>query len=83
MIRPGNLPLDPAITVAGSVCNLASLLGRTERTIQRTRLRGIDPYQADAIAIRLGFMPWDLWPDWWALPLEGEEQLDFDLAEVS
>lgn len=26
---------------------------------------GLDDYQADRAAIRLGFMPWDIWGDRW------------------
>jgi hypothetical protein len=53
--------------LSGTVPEIAQALGVSDRTIQRMRTTGIDPYLADEIAIRhLGMHPWEIWGDeWW------------------
>jgi hypothetical protein len=62
------LPAAPLLDrLSGTVPEIAQALGVSDRTIQRWRATGIDPYLADQIAIKhLGMHPWEIWGDeWW------------------
>jgi hypothetical protein len=47
--------------------NLAAALGVNRRSLQRYRTgaQQLRPHDADAIAVRLGLHPANLWPEWW------------------
>jgi Homeodomain-like domain len=57
------LPAAPLLDrLSGTVSEIAEALGVTDRTIQRWRATGIDPYLADEIAIKhLGMHPAEIW----------------------
>jgi hypothetical protein len=58
---------------AGSVAIIARRTGTDRQNIYRWNARGIDAYQADAIAVRLGLHPVVIWPDWFTYaPTEAE-----------
>jgi hypothetical protein len=47
------------------------LHGRPSRP---SSLSGLTECQADRYAVKLGLLPWEVWPDWW-LEAPGEEDL--------
>ena len=52
--------------MGGSVAALAALVGVTERTVYRLRVEGLDDHRADLYAVRAGFHPALVWPEWQA-----------------
>ena len=56
----------PLSTITGyNNCQLARRTGFSIRTIQRWTTTGIPLYSADRLAIRLGFHPATIWPNWY------------------
>lgn len=61
---------------------LAMRLGVSARTVRRWlgmsdrwgHRPGLSAVQADRYAVLVGFMPWQVWPDWWE-DVPGEEDL--------
>lgn len=58
-------PVAPLLDLPGvdtrRVCRVLHISGSTYRQIVE---RGMSTWQADRAAIRLGVMPWDVWPEW-------------------
>lgn len=46
-----------------STRDLAELIGASRSSIQRWKRSGIPVWTADRIAVDLGFMPWEIFPD--------------------
>lgn len=43
---------------------MAEVCGLNRKGVQNRILRGIGWSEADELAIRCGFMPWEVWPEW-------------------
>lgn len=54
----------------------ARLFRVTRRTIARWRLHGIDLMVADNVALSVGRMPWELWPEWGGASLELADRIE-------
>lgn len=56
------------VTGADSADALATMLHVHRRQVQRASAEGITGTKADRWAVQLGYLPWELWPDWceWA-----------------
>lgn len=48
----------------GSLPELADRLGVERRTVLRYGANGLSLYQADELAVRMGYHPSELWPEW-------------------
>lgn len=62
------LPLAPLFEAARTTCQaeLARCIGVNRRVLARWVVRGSVPAaRADSCAVRLGFHPANLWPEWW------------------
>lgn len=61
-------------TLSG-VAILALRLGVDRRWVYRNLNRGLGGYVADAVAIRLGVHPVIIWPDWFTVDFEDDDEL--------
>ncbi len=43
---------------------MAEICGLNRKAVHNRILRGIGWVEADELAIRCGFMPWEVWPEW-------------------
>ena len=51
-------------TGASTARELGQLCGLTSKGVHNRLVRGIGWAEADDLAIRTGFMPWEVWPEW-------------------
>lgn len=51
----------------------AAKLRTSWATLRRYEAEGLDTYQADRCAVRAGYHPANVWPDWWSAE-EGADQ---------
>ncbi len=51
-------------TEASTARELGQLCGLTSKSVHNRLVRGIGWAEADDLAIRAGFMPWEVWPEW-------------------
>lgn len=58
---------DPLIDRFGSVSAFARALGVDRANATRWRRDGIPVDTADCIAVRLGWHPVEIWPEWYAV----------------
>lgn len=58
--------LDVLEVAMGGICGLdvARRLGINARQVHRWRKTGLTVHQADVLAVRAGFHPAEVWPDW-------------------
>ena len=63
-LRSGLPPWSPADPNGFSDEDLAVALDVTRRTIVRWTQDGVPRWSADRVAVRLGFVPTLVWPDW-------------------
>lgn len=47
-----------------AIHELATRSGISRKSFQRYERNGMDAFQADRVAIRLGFHPVEIWPTW-------------------
>lgn len=57
---------DPSSDLVRGDEQLAQAIGVTRRTIYRWRVTGLQWWQADTVAVRLGRHVADLWPEWYS-----------------
>ena len=64
------LPLRPLIAAARAegASDLARILNVPRRRVQEWNANGVPYYRADELAARLGFLAFELWPDFETLP---------------
>lgn len=43
---------------------MAEICGLNRKGVHNRILRGIGWVEADELAVRCGFMPWEVWPEW-------------------
>jgi hypothetical protein len=48
-----------------TAAELARMLCVCPRTVHRYRSHGLNPTQADRVAVAVGYHPAEVWPDWW------------------
>jgi hypothetical protein len=68
------LPLQPLTSRYENMSALARALGADRAQVGRWERTGVSPCTADRLAIRLGFHPVELWPEWFDLPVEDDEE---------
>lgn len=69
LARPDRTPryaLAPLMRAAGvaSMAELRATFPMNGATYRRVLDEGLSEVQADRLAVRLGLLPWDVWPDW-------------------
>ena len=64
------LPLRPLIAAARAegASDLARILNVPRRRVQEWNANGIPYYRADELAARLGYLAFELWPDFHTIP---------------
>lgn len=60
--------------VSPSVVLLAARLGIGRRHLPRLRRTGLSEAQADVLAVRAGFHPGEVWPEWWTPSIVDEPE---------
>jgi len=50
-------------------------LGVTREQVHRWRYKGLGIDQADALAVRLGLHPVEIWPDWYRVTVPTDEEI--------
>lgn len=60
-------PLAPLAEAVGvDTSRLARILGLSGSTWKAYREHGMTERAADRLAVKAGFHPCEIWPDWWA-----------------
>lgn len=67
-------PLEELLRRMGctTTVDMATALGlapHSRRNVYRWRTTGVDYWTADSLAVALGKMPWDIWPEWDDAPI--------------
>ena len=57
-------PRSPGTTPGFTNTEIGLLLGVCATTVCRWQADGLSWVQADRLAIRIGRMPWEIWPEW-------------------
>jgi transposase-like protein len=65
--------LEPLASHHENMSTLARALGVDRAQLGRWRRTGVTPSTADRLAVRLGFHPAELWPQWFDLPTGVDE----------
>lgn len=63
----------PLIDLFADMSTASQMLGVTPRSLQRWRETGLPWGKADALAVKVGFHPSDLWPDWFDSSLADDD----------
>lgn len=76
----GQQPGDPP----GGTFELARRIGKSRKTVQRMKNRGLDVWEADRAAVAMGFHPAEVWgwSTWMATLEDGMEPEVVDAPEV-
>lgn len=64
----GRFDLQPLAALLGATCDseIAHATDTCRRTVQRWKHDGMSADQADRAAIRAGYHPANIWPDWYS-----------------
>lgn len=57
-------PLAEAMGLSEDKAYKALGINRKTKTVRRIRGEGMTADEADRFAVKAGFMPWEIWPDW-------------------
>jgi hypothetical protein len=63
---------------------MAVICGLNRKGVHNRMNRGVGWIEADEFAVRCGFLPWEVWPEWLEITLAGRERASMhgdDLAE--
>ena len=64
-LTAGRFPVEPLQALSGhSWRELQTILRVSWSTLNSMRGRGFDVYQADRYAMRCGWLPMEVWPEW-------------------
>ena len=61
-------PIDQLLPPDTPVAEVARIIGTKRKQIYRWREVGLFAEHADQVAVRLGYHPGELWPEWWNVP---------------
>jgi hypothetical protein len=57
--------LSERYRMAFTDADIALRIGVNREMIRRYRRLGVDPFEADRLAVSLGMHPATIWPEWW------------------
>lgn len=77
-VAGGPFALTPLMDAIGTenLTHLSDRLALSKKVLRRMRRTGLDPWEADRLAVRAGCLPMEVWGElWWDAIPDEEEQL--------